>query len=321
MWHHRKSLTVLVPAVAVLCGCPAPELEPGFYGCRDVDQIVFRVKDEEVADTSVYETVYFPRINPWVPPSQRPQYPVIMFAPGFNCPPVLYRSYGEQLASWGYVVHFAHYVGLDNVVTTQDISEHLDWLFEENLNRHSVLAGSMDPTRVGVIGHSMGGKYAVMACIEDDRFRAGVALDPVDAAASLGSGSDRFPSITPERMSEVQEPMLFIGTEYPSFLTPVEEDFHQFFLHAESPAQEVRVLNSDHVSFIDDIGPILDFMHLAFGDHEDVDDVTAKNVAIRYIVSWFNVHLKDQTEFQTFLTGPMAQQDILKGRVEIATNY
>jgi len=321
MWRDRFGLEVLVPAVVLLCGCPAAELKPGFYGGHNVDQIVFRVKDAEVARTSVYETVYFPSTDSRKADSDASSYPVIMFAPGFNCPPVLYHTYGEQLASWGYIVHFAHYIGLNNAVTTQDISEHLDWVLEQNFNPYSPLVGAVDGTRVGVTGHSMGGKYTVMACIEDDRFSAGVALDPVDAAASLDSGSDYFPSITPERMSEVDEPMLFIGTEYASFLTPVEEDFHQFFLYAESPAQELRVLNSDHVSFIDDIGSILDFMHIAFGNHPDVDDVTAKNVAIRYMVSWFNVHLKGQTEFQTYLTGPMAQQDIDEGRVEIATNY
>ena len=76
-------------------------------------------------------------------------------------------------------------------------------------------------------------------------------------------------------MGEIDGPILYIGTEYWSVLTPPDEDFHQFFIHAQSPAQEVRVLNSDHVSFIDYIGPFHDFMHLVFGNHPDIDDVMA----------------------------------------------
>ncbi|MBN2308202.1 MAG: alpha/beta fold hydrolase [Candidatus Hydrogenedentes bacterium] len=307
---------------ALALGCPAPpSRDEGFYGRYEVAKTAFRLTRRDVARTTVYEVVYFPCLDAdTVHPDAAPC-PVVLFAPGFNCPPLMYRSYGEQLASWGYIVHFAHYVGADNTVSTRDMSEHLDWLLERNADPWSLFAGAIDPGRIGVAGHSIGAKYVVMACIEDDRFVAGVSLDPVDGAASFAPASEMFPAITPERMPEVDEPILFIGTEYDSIFTPAAENYHQFFVHAESPAQELRVLNSDHVSFIDDVGGILGFMHLAFGNHEDVDDALAKRVAVRYLVSWFNVHLKGQAEFQTYLTGEMAQRDIDEGRVEIATNY
>ncbi len=69
---------------------------------------------------------------------------------------------------------------MDNVLNIRvaDMSFAVDEL--ERLNRgevESVLAGRMDLSRLGVLGHSMGGAVAGQVCLIDARFKAGANLD------------------------------------------------------------------------------------------------------------------------------------------------
>jgi dienelactone hydrolase len=50
------------------------------------------------------------------------------------------------------------------------------------------LAGALDPARVGVFGHSLGGATAAEAMTEDRRFRAGVNLDGTLHGPAVGAG-------------------------------------------------------------------------------------------------------------------------------------
>ena len=56
----------------------------------------------------------------------------------------------------------------------------LSWLAYTAANCNTVLAGlpEVDPTRIGVIGHSFGGKWAMFASCLDERFAAAVWCDP-----------------------------------------------------------------------------------------------------------------------------------------------
>jgi len=312
---------VVVAAVLLLgiltSSCPM-SMDPGFYGTYGEGLWMIRLADPEYSETAIYQAIYYPSQDGVTVDPNAGECPLIMFAPGFNVPPLLYDSYGRQFASWGYIVHMTWYFGFNNVVTTQDLSDHLDWMLEQNADPSSRFYQKIDESKIAVGGHSMGAKYVVMACMEDDRFITGISLDPVDGAA--GNGNAAMPNLVPERMDEVDEPILYIGAEYPSIFTPVDEDFWQFYSHSTSPAMSLRVLDSDHISFIDDVGGVLDFMGIAFGDHPDVDHDKAKNTAIRYIISWCNVFLKDDDSYWDYLTGPFAQQDVADALCEIHTN-
>ena len=104
-------------------------------------------------------------------------------------------------------------------------------------------------------------------------------------------------------------------------LSPAEGNFHSVFEASVGPAQEVAILASHHPSFIDDHGTIIyDFIHVGLGRPVPDADLV-HTIAERYMVSWFNVHLRGQTEFQTYLTGAEAQQDVSDGLVTFDTNF
>jgi len=69
---------------------------------------------------------------------------------------------------------------MDNVLNIRaaDMSFAVDELERMNQGEvQSLLAGRMDLSRLGIIGHSMGGAVAGQVCLVDGRFKAGVNLD------------------------------------------------------------------------------------------------------------------------------------------------
>jgi dienelactone hydrolase len=138
--------------------------------------------------------------------------PVLVFSPGGGTTPVAYTSQMEELASYGYlVVGVAHtydapavvfpdgrvvtasneyWAGLhreipDNEAFERRISDmfaediHLviDKLTELNTDRSSLLYGKIDNTRIGVFGHSRGGRTAARVCQLDSRVAACLSED------------------------------------------------------------------------------------------------------------------------------------------------
>ena len=245
--------------------------------------------------------------------------PVIIFAPGLTLSPRFYLSYAEQLASWGYIVHLAHYKGVNNLNAVADVKTHLDLFLGQNDAPTGLFSGTMDKDRIGVAGHSMGAKYSVMVCMEDDRFKTAVTLEVVDGAAGVMSPKPFAPAISPERMDEVEEPILYMGGEFTSFFSPAGQNFDAFYDESVGPAQKVRIFNADHASFHDyQLGVWVEMLHLLMGGHK-TNDLQTRNIAIQYMVAWFKVYLEGDESFRTYLTGDVAQADVVAGLVEIST--
>ncbi|GIW46069.1 MAG: hypothetical protein KatS3mg077_3351 [Candidatus Binatia bacterium] len=101
----------------------------------------------------------------------------------------------RRLATWGFIVAAPPHPGnttsdfltcmtpavlADSFVNRPaDIVFVLDRLLEENANPDSFWFGRIDPTRVGVMGHSFGGLTTLRVLARDQRFVAGLALAPV----------------------------------------------------------------------------------------------------------------------------------------------
>jgi dienelactone hydrolase len=145
------------------------------------------------------------------PAAGRP-WPVLVFSPGIDGPPVFYTTLLEQIASHGYVVvalwhpyttsrtifpdgrivestfegNGAMWTGDDAAreVPKQRVSEvwardavmALDEATRRN-ETDALLGGCFDLTRAGVFGHSFGGQNAAAAMTLDTRFRAGLNMD------------------------------------------------------------------------------------------------------------------------------------------------
>jgi len=104
-------------------------------------------------------------------------FPVIVFTHGFQLGPPNYTRYAEHLASWGFMVAMPQMPGsILNPETHTELKGHLiailDWITEDNANVSGVLSGKADLDKLGLSGHSMGGKISLLVTTEDARPKA-----------------------------------------------------------------------------------------------------------------------------------------------------
>jgi hypothetical protein len=113
------------------------------------------------------------RLDIWRPADSRGPFSLLLFSPGLGNPPASYLSQLEDLASHGYVVAALEHEGdsLDSAESRarlwgQDLLEAKKAVLESSLR------GIIDADRVGVFGHSHGGRSAAAACLLDSAIRA-----------------------------------------------------------------------------------------------------------------------------------------------------
>ena len=100
-------------------------------------------------------------------------WPVIVWANGTCCAPVLYTDLLKDLAAEGFVV-----VTNSDVMSGNGKSQigALDYILAENAREGSVFYGKIDAGRLAAVGHSQGGRSVVNACAADPRFGCAVSI-------------------------------------------------------------------------------------------------------------------------------------------------
>ncbi|HLM76747.1 MAG TPA: prolyl oligopeptidase family serine peptidase [Polyangiaceae bacterium] len=174
------------------------------------------------------------------PAGQRGPLPAVVFLPGRVAPESQYESYARALASRGFAVAVRGWYSpfWSDRELADDAVHVADWLVERGL---------ADPSRMGAAGHSMGAKDAILAAVEDRRFRAVVAIDPDD------NGSF---SVVRGPLADLEAPLLLIGAELAwkasSVCAPRETNYERFFERAPSGTVELTLMGADHVQVMDD---------------------------------------------------------------------
>jgi len=285
--------------------------DPGEAGSHSWSHSTF---DLDLSGTVIPLTIFLPDGNG--------PYPVIVFHHGFQLETGLYTSYGEHLASWGYVAVLPQMPGgLLDSPNHRELKEYLlgilDWIDAAPVQ----LEGKADPDLLGLAGHSMGGKITLLAATEDRRPLGVFGIDPVDAAGGpFTSPGPDYPSVTPELMGQIEVPLGLLGETVNATCTgfmcqacaPEEDNFHQYYLHAESPAVEIEVLGANHMSFLDD--PDCGATCSACPKGTDNPAVT-RRLARRYLTAFFQLVLRDDSAYRTYLAGPGIQADVSAGLV------
>ena len=192
-------------------------------------------------------------------------FPLVITAPGAVTSRNQYRSYCEHMASWGFIVVSHDIIGnngwfppANHKQPAADVSGMIDWL----LSDASGIAASIDPGQIGLAGHSMGGKVAMLAAAADARIGAVVGWDPVDANGPFtGSGSPDYSSATPELMPDIQAAIAVLGetlNDSGSFFrpacAPAADNFQQYYEYAVTPSLEVDIFDADHNDWTDSAG-------------------------------------------------------------------
>jgi len=121
-------------------------------------------------------------------------------------------------------------------VLVKDVRFVLDQLQEMNSQDH-FWRGHLNLSRIGIVGHSMGGTTAALATSEEPRILAGVNLD-----------GSTYPGMNADvRPIPVHKPFLFLATEEHA----AGETRAREYIGSESNTYYVVVARADHMSFTD----------------------------------------------------------------------
>ena len=174
------------------------------------------------------------------PEGARGPLPSIVFLPGRVAPEGQYESYARALASRGFVVAVRGWYSpfVTDKELAKDAVTMADWLVKEGL---------ADPAHLGVAGHSMGAKDAILAASRDRRFKAVVALDPDDnGKVSVARGV----------IKTLPAALLLVGAEVSwkasSVCAPKEHNYQRFYEQAPPGTVELTLRDADHVQVMDD---------------------------------------------------------------------
>ena len=128
-------------------------------------------------------------------------WPLVVFSPGFDIVPAEYTALVEHWAQAGFVVAVADYpftapgpAGVneaDIVYHPADLRAVISDMLSQSANPRSLLAGTVNPARIGVAGHSDGGDVtdAVVAntCCRDPRIKAAAVLSGAELTSFGGT--------------------------------------------------------------------------------------------------------------------------------------
>ncbi|MBN8866648.1 MAG: hypothetical protein J0H98_03755 [Solirubrobacterales bacterium] len=157
------------------------------------------------------------------------------FAVEFPSGRVVDGVYGSPLSSKP--IDEAELVKLVNV-RTRDVRFVTTWLLKQNRLRRSWLGGRIDPKRIGVFGHSLGGATAARVATVDRRFRASADVD--------GSLFGEWPLTTKSR-----KPFLLFVSEGGLGSVLPQDKSCPYFGAAAQPKLAWQLTGSQHLSFSD----------------------------------------------------------------------
>lgn len=248
----------------------------------------------------------------------------VLVAHGFQLAPSQYDGYVQRLASFGYLacnVDFPASFRADHAANAQDIRGTIDWLVTEHTRAGGPLEGRVDLARIGVTGHSLGGKVTLLAAVNDARIRAYVGLDPVDTSGLCDA--TRCPDVS--AMLPVAIPTLFIGETIDASggvggmsCAPATDNYTTFFDAANTPSLEFTLIGGNHMSFLDD--PASCGLPCRLCQPATAPQTQTLRIARALMVAFFERHLRGRVEYDEHLTGPTAEaRFVTPGHVTVRT--
>jgi len=312
------AVTALITLCALLAPAAAAAPAPDEAGPYATAQFETPLRDE-ARNRSIDLLVIYPLGADGRPLECRP---LIVFNHGFLLSAQGYRSYGEHLASHGFVVALPTFpmtfLNVHHARLAEDVHFAIDTLLAATDEATHPLAGLIDPSRIGTAGHSLGGKLSLLEAVDDERVRACAVLDPVDEGNPLFKDPVRYPSVAPELMPELHVPLLIVGAELGSKLVffspcaPEDENYQRFFEAANPPAIEITQLDVGHGQYVA-AGAASASDPCAVGD---VPSEWVRSSSAAYLTAFFLGTLLDADGALAWLDARLAQ-DEADGRITV----
>ncbi len=257
--------------------------------------------------------VYFP--NPAPPDTPLP---LVVFAHGTGVGENAYEDTFRHLAKFGYVVASVEYsynpISPDHHAPADSMLGAIELLGQ---NPPGVLESIVDVTRVAVGGHGLGAKAALWMALEGADVDAVVAFDPIDDDEGLIPSAQR-PSLTPEMMTSMATPTLYLGSELgPAGLSkcvPRESNACRFFEATPSgiSAWLMVLAGFGHLQFVDGYNCMT---CLTCNRGEEAEHDATQVVARGLTVAFLGATLEGESGYLQYLEGPQLQQLRDNGRL------
>ena len=223
------------------------------------------------------------------------RFPLVIFSHGFGGVKTQSTFFCTHLASHGYVVAAMNHVGnttLDmmRMATAPPSAGFIDTFMSDRPADASfvidrMLAGDsglvIDPSRIGISGHSFGGWTTLNTAGRDPRIRAALPLAPAGGTAAAAPGE--IPNALRDGLTldwDRGVPTLYLVAELDTVL-PLD-GMRDLFARTREPRRGIVLLNSDHFHFCDrveqthdmfkQIGPLISG---SAGDPKATEQMTA----------------------------------------------
>jgi len=223
------------------------------------------------------------------------KYPVISFGHGFTINPNVYVHLYRHLASWGYII-IAPATETGFFPSHLEFAKDLAFVLKDMKRKNRVISdfffNTIDTIQTGVFGHSMGGGCS---------FLAGSLDTTIKAISSLAAAITNPSSVT--AIQQIQRPVQLLSGQRDSIASYWSHQLPHY-VAANPYKQIINIKGGNHSYF--HLLPALD-------DLVDNPATITRNEQQRltraYITSFYNLFLKNDTNYKTYLYGNIAQSD------------
>lgn len=241
-------------------------------------------------------------LTAYLPVSAKPA-PVVILEPGLQQPAAAYAVYGHRLATHGIACFLRDDPGI--AVMTNEVIADLAFLVTTWLPA-SPFKEKLDLARVGLCGHSRGGKATLVAAetVLAGKTKAWFGLDPVDASFVAGDGQGR------DKIAEIGIPIAMMGAEVSGACSPAADNYAMLFARAASPAVSLTAVGAGHTHFEQQDQCVACGLCTPDGP---ADKAAVLDLAIRYVTAFFARELLGDAHVGADFAGAGASADVKAG--------
>jgi dienelactone hydrolase len=250
----------------------------------------------------------------YLPDSPGP-HPVVVFAPGTQQPSSSYEMFFQRLASWGIIVLSENdpgVLGQTQVVIDDVIYLVTTWLPAQNADAASPFFGRVDLARVGLSGHSRGGKATLLAAegALKGHVLAYFGVDTIDTTF-YADGLTTIPEV-----GNVGIPTLFLVAEIEGRCSPAAANGQVIYASASTPSILLLAIQADHTDFAT---PCVGCLIACGARTATADPATVRDYSTRYFMAFFARELLGDTTVGPVLEGAGTLLDEAAGLVAISS--
>ena len=238
-------------------------------------------------------------------PMSAGKHPVVSVNCGTQQVNAAYAAYGKRLASYGILTLIQDDEGA--LVPTPNIVDDLVYVMTQYVPAN--LAAQADMTKVGLSGHSRGGKATLLAAENalKGKVVAWFGLDPVDVDFLGTPGA--LPGI-----GSIGIPLGFAGATVSSNCSPANANYEVYYGSASPPAAAITIEGAGHFEFLDESKGIA-VSYCTPGGTADPAKVLA--TAVHYMTAFFARELLGDSSVGPAFDGAGAQADIAAGVIKV----